>query len=111
MIAPTRPLTPPTARSAFAPRPLAPVTPAPRFKVFTPAPAALAREGDRPAVLWRESLTVVTGRLARLEAWAFLALVGLTLPAAAINQSGLWHLLNSGALDRAVRAFLFPGNL
>ncbi len=69
-----------------------------------PAPARV----PHPAP-WRDSLAVVTGHMARVEAWAFLALLTLTLPALAINQSVLWHLLNGGTLDRAIRAFLLAG--
>lgn len=71
--------------------------------------AAPARDAH-PAP-WRDSLAVFTGRMARVEAWAFLVLVTLTLPAVAINQSVLWHLLNGGILDQAIRAFLSAGGL
>ena len=76
---------------------------------FTVPSWAPARE-DQPAVLWRESLAVVTGRFARTEAWAFLVLAVLTLLTVVLSQSGLWQLLTSGSLERAVHAFLFlPG--
>ena len=62
-----------------------------------------------PPAPWRDSLKVFTGHMARAEAWAFLALIILTLPAVIINQSVLWHLISGGALDRAIRAFLLAG--
>ena len=77
--------------------------------VFTSPPWAPVRE-NRPAVLWRESLAVVTGRLAHTEAWAFLVLAALTLPVVVLSQTGLWRLLTSGTLERAIHAFLLlPG--
>ena len=112
---------PMNTRQTILPRrpPLLAFTPSPLVQIPALRPAATldftvpswapARE-DRPAVLWRESLAVVTGRFARTEAWAFLVLAVLTLLTVVLSQSGLWQLLTSGALERAVHAFLFlPG--
>ena len=96
---------------AFTPSPLA------RIPALRPAatldftvPSWAPARADRPAVLWRESLAVVTGRSARTEGWAFLVLAVLALLTVVLSQSGLWQLLTSGALERAVHAFLFlPG--
>lgn len=87
----------------LSPLPLRRLSPTTPRRVEDPAARPIT---PTPAVLWRESLSVTTGPLASLEGWATVILSALTLPVVALSQSGLWHLLTTGALDRAVRAFL-----
>lgn len=69
-----------------------------------------ARE-ERPPSLWRDSLAVDADGVTGIETWVFLALAGMVLPALAINQSVLWHLLNHGVLNRVIHAFLLTASL